>query len=76
MTMTIRQPKQYGEGETDYTMEQYVELFTWHSAQLFKVIDADDPDFATEWQEMMDFDKKIRAKAMKRFVAIYTKQNA
>ncbi len=76
MSITIKQPKQYGEGDRHYTMEEYVELFTWHSKQLFKVLDDKDPNFADDWQEMMDFDKKIQSMAMKRFVSIYAKQNS
>lgn len=75
MSLTIMQPKSFGEGEREYTIEQFVELFTWHSKQLFKVLDADDPNFGDEWQEMMEFDKKIEKKAMERFVSIYAKQN-
>ena len=66
MSLTIMQPKSFGEGEREYTMEQFVELFTWHSKQLFNVLDVDDPNFVDEWQEIMEFDKKIEKKAMER----------
>lgn len=74
--LTITQPKCFGDGDRQYTMEEYVELFTFHSRQLFKVLDDKDPDFAENWQEMMDFDKKIEKLALKRFVSIYDKQNS
>lgn len=76
MTMTIRQQSMTGTGEKDYTLEEYVEMFSWHSKQLFHVLDAKDSDFQKDWQEMMDYDKKIKNLAMKRFVSIYTKQNS
>jgi len=74
--LTITQPKSFGDGERQYTMEEYVEMFTWHSGQLFHVLDDKDPDFAKDWQECMEYDKKIRKLAMKRFVRIYEKQNS
>lgn len=75
MSITIKQPKSYGEGEREYTIDEYVETFSFHSKQLFHVLDATDPDFEKDWQEMMDYDKKIKSLAMKRFVSIYAKQN-
>ena len=74
--IAITQPKQYGEGDREYTIEEYVELFTWHSKQLFKVLDQDDPDFGDQWQELMELDKKIENMAIKRFCKIHTEQNS
>lgn len=76
MSITIRQQSMTGTGEKDYTIEEYVEMFSWHSKQLFHVLDSRDADFQKDWQEMMDYDKKIKSLAMKRFVSIYAKQNS
>ena len=73
--LTITQPSMIGNSEQEYTMEKYVELFTWHSSQLFKVLDSKDANFGKDWAEMMEFDKKIKTLAMQRFVSIYAEQN-
>ena len=73
--LTITQPSMIGNSQTEYTMDEYVSLFTWHSGQLFKVLDSDDPNFGKDWEEMMEYDKKIKTLAMQRFVSIYAKQN-
>lgn len=68
----IMAPRLVGDGEREYGLEEYVELFTFHVNQLYCLVESNDD---AEWQEVNDIRNKVEKLATRKFMKIWNEQN-